>query len=338
MSNFKVKLHDFITKHGLQPDAENGRSYIYDCPACGGKKKLYIQKENGRSVCFRKETSKCPSMGSLVTYPLHLLTGMDIKDIKSELFLLEETLSVDDIKIDWDVEADLPVEEQQLEMATLPAGITIITDPNAVEGLKYLHKRGISTDMAKKYSITYSTQMRRVIFPVIMNGVLYGWQGRAIDDVEKHLRMYNLFGPWKTSTLMFYNNIIGKEYAVLAEGAVSALKFELVGGFVASMGKSVSTKQLDLIKKAGVKQLYLALDRDASDLLVTIEKYMNSGDDPVKCYVIETPESKGDFGECSFDECLDAFLKSQPFDKNGIYVNIDAGPTSIKKYLEKQKK
>ena len=334
MTNLKSRLHDFITKHGLQPDAENGRSYIYDCPVCNGKKKLYIQKENGRSVCFRKESSRCPSMGSLATYSLHLLTGMDIKDIKSELFLLEETHSVGEIVLDWGEEVDLPVEDIPLPMATLPSGITMITDPKAVEGLKYLHKRGISTDMAKKYSITYSTSMRRVIFPVIMDGTLYGWQGRAIDEVEKHLRMYNLHGPWKSSTLMFYNNIINKEYAVLAEGAVSALKFELVGGFVASMGKSVSHKQLDLIKKAGVKQLYLALDRDSSNLLVSIERYMNSGDDPVKCYIVPIPSDRDDFGECSLEECLDSFLKSQPFDRNGIYVSIDSSPKSVKKWME----
>ena len=34
------KLEFFFKQHKLTPQAENARSYIFDCPACSGKQKI----------------------------------------------------------------------------------------------------------------------------------------------------------------------------------------------------------------------------------------------------------------------------------------------------------
>lgn len=329
------RIEDFLAKHKIEPKTQTPRSWIFDCPACGGKKKLYIEKSSGDSVCFKRDTEKCPSTGSSPAYALGIISGIPFKDVKAELYLLEETLSEkDEIRLDWEPEKR-EEEEKPLEPCGLPLDMTMINSPKSADGLAYLYKRGITLQLAIKHSIVYSPSMRRVIFPVIMDGKMYGWQGRAIDQVPKDERMHNLPGRWKTSTLMFYENLKGKDWAILAEGPISALKFASVGGYVASMGKEVNRKQLDLLKKAGIKKLFLALDRDAADKMVAIERYLNKDNNDVQCYIIPVPEHRDDFGDATYDENLEAFLNAQDFNKDGIYVSIDASPKSVKKYLER---
>jgi hypothetical protein len=330
------RIEEFLKKHKITIRPLSARSYIFDCPSCGGKNKLYIEKKTGYSVCFKQEAERCPSPGSNAAYALGLVSGISYADVKKELYLEEIELSEkDEIRVNWDQDALKEEEIEPLKPCGLPLDMALITNPRAAEGLAYLSKRGISTQLALKHSVTYSPSMRRVIFPVIMDGVMYGWQGRAIDQVAKEDRMYNLPGRWKTATLMFYDNLKGKDWAVLAEGPISAIKFAEVGGYVASMGKNVSPKQLDLIKAAGVKKLFLALDRDAADKMVSIEKYLNKDGHSVQCFIVPVPTHRDDFGEATYEENLEAFMNAQDFDKDGIYVSIDASPKSIKKYMEK---
>jgi hypothetical protein len=330
------RIEEFLRKHKIEPNNQTGRSYMFDCPACGGKQKLYIEKKTGESVCMKQETEKCPSPRSSAAYALGLVSGIPFKDVKAEIYHLEENLSEkDEIRVGWELEKVQSENDKPLEPCGLPLDMAIMTNPRAAEGLAYLYKRGIPLQIALKYSIVYSPAMRRVIFPVIMDGKMYGWQGRAIDPVHKDERMFNLPGRWKASTLMFYENLKGKDWAILAEGPISALKFAEVGGFVASMGKTISNKQLDLIKAAGIKKLFLALDRDAADKLVAIEKYLNKDGNDVQCYIIPVPEHRDDFGDATFSENLEAFMNAKDFNRDGIYVSIDASPKSIKKYLER---
>jgi hypothetical protein len=169
--------------------------------------------------------------------------------------------------------------------------------------------RGLSLDLIEKYGITYSPYMRRVLFPVIMNGVLYGWQGRAIDKDNK-LKMYNLGGQWKAKAIMFYDNVKTSDFMVLTEGPMDALKFGKVGGFIATMGKIISKSQIDLIVNSGVKNLYLALDPDAiTEMADLVNRILNDAN--MNIYLARVPDGKKDFGECSYDECVTALTHAE---------------------------
>ena len=315
------RLEAFFKKHKITPDAETARSWIFECPACGGKNKLYIQKQDGNTVCFKRKTDKCPSPGSYPTYALSLMTGLSFKEVKGELFDFESQLS-DTINVSFDdevVRTDSP-----LRMGTLPLDITFLGEPEAEEGTNYLLGRGLDLELLKKQSVMYSAARRRVIFPVIHGKVLYGWQGRAIDNVDKNLRMENLSGDWKAKTLMFYNNIVGKEFAIVTEGAVDALKFAKVGNYVATMGKEISKTQLELLRSSGIRRLYLALDPDAVDKLDKIRQTMdNELHGKVECYVVPVPEHREDFGASTYEECEDAFNKATKLQGDDIFVNIE---------------
>jgi hypothetical protein len=307
------RLKLFFDKYKIVPAQETSRSFLFDCPSCSGKKKLYIQKKDGRSACFKQgNPGQCPAPGSSAPYALSLLTNMGVKQCKDELYgdtpQIYESLDVtiDDLSTSPASRAALP----PLTPSDIPADLALPGMPEFADGYEYLKGRGLTIDIIKKYGIGYSPAMRRVIFPVVMNGSMFGWQGRAIDPVDKHYRMYNLPGEWKARTLMFYDNIKNADFAILAEGPVSALKFASVGKFVASMGKEVSRAQLDLLVQSGIKKLYLALDRDAFDKNDKIRYSMSAFG--VECYRIPVPDHRDDFGDSTYEECAEAFTKAVP--------------------------
>lgn len=316
------RIAQFLKNHKVEIKGQTSRSFIFDCPACGAEHKLYISKRDGLSVCFRGKTERCPRPGSKVIYGLSLLSGLPMDSVKREIYDFIEDLT-DEIRVNFD-QKEIERKEEPLVSAMLPIDIAFMGEHAADEGQRYLEGRGIPLELQQKYGILYSPSMRRVIFPVIMDKKLYGWQGRAIDKVDHAHRMYNIPGPWKARTVMFYENIIGKDYAIVAEGPISALKFHKVGGFVATMGKEMSTAQFELLRKAGVKKVYLAVDRDAVDKFNKIRYSLdNELLGRIECFFVTVPDHRDDFGDCTFDECEAAFKAAMKLDGDQLFSYID---------------
>jgi len=313
------RISSFLSHHNIRIMGQSARSFIFNCPACGGDRKLYIDKRDGRSVCFKGKSDRCPKPGSFVSYALSLLSGLPMDVVKREILDFVVDLA-DEIRVSFDEEEP---EKAKIELPSvmLPIDISFMSDYSSKEGMEYLESRGIPVDLQNKHSIMYSPSMRRVIFPVITDNKLCGWQGRAIDKVDHMYRMYNVPGAWKANTLMFYQNIINKDFAIVAEGPVSALKFAGVGNFVASMGKEISKRQIEILKETGIKRVYLALDRDAVDKLSSIRYNLKNVD--IDCYYIPVPDHRDDFGDCTFNECVMAFEKARKLDGDDIFAYIE---------------
>lgn len=321
------KIQEFLDKYGIEPKKENARSFIFDCPACGGPEKLYIEKSNGRSICFKHKTEQCPTSRTPLIKVLSLISEVPYEDVKNILTekitvtageILEEPMipnisapNLPPKKITVPLE---PIKPEQYPPGLMPIRALQDNEGMVSEGIMYLSSRGLDIKNLEKFGVCYSTYMRRVVFPVVHQNKCYGWQARTIDkNVEP--RMYNLPGEWKTRTLMFYDNIVGSEFAIVAEGAISALKFALVGGFVATMGKLVSNEQLDLILEAGVQNIFLALDPDAiPEMCEIVSKIYNKTNGLVQCFLVKVPDGKEDFGDCTYEECKTAFELAEPID------------------------
>lgn len=315
------KIANFIKENDLSFEDKSQRSYIFDCPVCTAAGKYYIDKENGRTTCFRAKESDCPQ-GAKVEWGLHLLTQKPFAEIKryfnddySNLNVGSNKLTTEIFKDEVIREESFVEEDHQLMEAGYNSDFIDIDDDNAEEGLQYLLGRGLDEDLLAKYKVKYSPNMRRVVFPVFDDVQLVGWQARSIDaDVDKNFRMYNLPGIWKSKSIMFLENI--SEKVIIAEGAVSALKFKLVGGFVATMGKSINKIQMDIILSKEPERVYLALDSDAYNEIVDLSKVLNERG--IKCYLIATPDHRGDFGDCTYEECLQAFNEAKEYTGNEL--------------------
>lgn len=74
---------------------------------------------------------------------------------------------------------------------------------------------------------------------------------------------------------MFADNLAGQDHVIVCEGPIDAIKCHLAGGAVATLGKVIGPHQLDIIKGAKVKKIYLALDLDAGDETAAALKTFN---------------------------------------------------------------
>lgn len=301
--------------------SEKERTIRTECPVCHREDKFSILKKNGACICYR---GSCSFGKKWFVDWIAITFSISVEDAKAKYKGTgaedEEILELSaDLKIGWtprDPDEDpldaivrdiVPIDFPEFHMATLDR-------PDAAEGVRYLASRGVDLAMAQRYGVCYSKYYRRVYFPVTMEGVTYGYQGRHIDQVLDHQRMRNNTGFRRECMVMFADQMIGKDFAIIAEGPFDAIKFDQVGGNVCTMGKVVTSKQLDIIRAYDVSTLYLALDDDAVAEMNEIVSRVKSGLD---VYRINVPEScrercqsagkKADFGECTMDEASQAF-------------------------------
>lgn len=316
------KIIEIISESGVGY-IEKSRTIYTRCPSCGRDDKFSVLKENGACICYR---GSCDFGKKWFADWVSLTLNIPIGQAKKMIY--DKGLKITpDAALDFDVnQLDKPRknEENDLLKDLIPVDFPEfhmyeIDDEKSIEGLLYLNNRGVSIDLAKKFDIRYSSVMRRVVMPIKMNGKCYGYQARHIDKVPEKMRMRNNEGFRRDTLVMFADNLKNSDFAILAEGPFDAIKFNNVGGFVASMGKSVTDKQLKIIYSYGIKRLYLALDEDAlSEMMDIAEK------SPIETYVIRVPDAckqrcnilgkKADFGECTFEEAEEAFKNAQKID------------------------
>ncbi len=315
-----ARLKSFIESTGLS--YRNGSSaYIFNCPRCDKKEKLWIRRSDGIFRCWSCcETTRFKGKPE---YALAELLHRPVDAIQAALYEfagLDESFSLTiDLHDPWDnANEDEIVANETFVPVLFPLDYYPILHNNSAKGLKYLVKRGIPPRIADLYEMTYSPAKRRVCFPVKVGDMLVGWQERLIVDnkfmgregklveIPKILSSPGLSGV-RDRVVMFQNNLIGSSHAIICEGPVDALKAHYCGGNVATMGKAVSKKQVQLIKSLGVKKVYLGMDPDAAD---TTARLMREIISDAEVYQIDMGD-KEDMGDMSFVEAYEAFLDAK---------------------------
>lgn len=311
-------LKELVESSGL-PCKQNSISFIFKCPRCRKKDKLYIRKADGRFVCW--VCAENSSFKGRAEFALAELLEKPISEIREALY--EGIVPVEthlELKlIDFGSEEEM--EEVYLSIPW-PLDYYPIEHPHSRRGVEYLEGRGISLDLAQKYNLRYCPKDRRVIFPVELDGVLLGWQARTVlpnkvfnEDgecfsVPKALTSKNL--P-KGKHLMFQDRLYGSSHAIICEGPIDAIKADLCGGNVATLGKAVSKEQINIIKQSGVQKVYIALDPDAS-----IEaRKLRDAFSGLEVYRLLPAQGYGDLGEMSPEQVYQQFLNAPRFDNTG---------------------
>lgn len=332
-----VALKNIIEGGGI-PYKENSVAFIFHCPRCSKKDKLYIRKRDGRFICFVcKETQNFRGRAEWALRELYNVSVEEIQarlyggDIPEQLNLLD--LQFNDMWGDW----EMPQEpETPLTPVCCPPEFIGLDTPASIGGLRYLTKRGITEQHIKDYGIKYSPKDHRVIFPIIVDGNLLGWQGRYIlPTSQPNLRTAKVYETPKILTslsmgdkggkvLMFQDRLKGASHCVLAEGPVSAIKADLCKGNVASMGKAVSKAQLDIIYNH-TNKLYIALDPDAAE---DIARIANDRFGEFECYLLQPPKGYEDLGDADPLAVYEQF-KSAPRLNPGALI-LSLGSTLVR--------
>lgn len=313
---------------------ETTRSFIFDCPRCNKRDKLYMLKSDGRFICW---VCADDNFKGRAEYALTELVGLTITELRKRLYGLDAPAGQAFLSIDlseWfgEEESDEIVGGfAPLATVEWPYNYYPIDHTFSARGRAYLEGRGLDLALAMAYDLRYCPPERRVAFPVKSNGLLLGWQARAIgrtewwdEDEERMVRIPKILsseslGEKRDRVLMFADRLAGSPHAVLCEGPVDALKAHLCGGNVATMGKVVQRNQLALIRNAGIGRLYLALDPDAASETARLVREIGTD---MECYQILPPPGREDLGDCTLEEVHEAFLSARRVTSANLFIYL----------------
>ena len=314
----REKLQNFIESNSI-PHKQNANSYILNCPDCSKEEKLYIRKSDGLTVCWscmgeNKKPTDRPEfvlsriMGVSVGAVSHSLYGDMVLDVSKSGAAMDIEL-----KNPMDIEDDFP-ESGELPVVEIPHYFCGWGHPTFSVAKSYLAGRGLTDEIIKEYNIMYNPRSERIIFPLIIDGMIRGWQDRYIGqketwvDKEGKIRKMpkSLTKLDRSRCLLFQEHLNGSKHAILCEGPIDAIKAHTCGGAVASMGKQVSSQQLQIIMAHKPEKIYLAFDPDAYEKTANIVKFFtdNGFND---LYLLRPPDGKKDLGECTFEEVKTQF-------------------------------
>lgn len=319
---------------------QNSKSYIFNCPRCKGKQKLFMRKADGRFVCWKcKETEGYQGRPE---FALADLLNQKVSQVAARLYggahipvsvFLDVRLT--DFFGDDDVDEDDDVVEDIVTLPRLhwPFDYYPIDDPFAARGAAYLEGRGVPLNIARQYGIRYWPEGRRVIFPVAAGGALHGWQGRLVvphqyvdeeGNEREALKIQSSREIPRERVVMFADRLQGYEHAVLGEGPVDAIKAHLCGGNVSPMGKAVGVQQMELLLNHGIKRFYSGLDPDAADeFMRLVRTYF----DDVEIYQLVArvggAKEKPDLGAMSFEDVYELFRGAERVSAGQVFVFLD---------------
>lgn len=305
-------------------------SYIFDCPRCLRKDKLYISRTHGHFICFycadREDFRGRPE------YALAELLSVPIAKVRAAIYGERNhhagpffSVDIRDFFGDDEIVED---ETQEIPTITFPEDYFPIKHKYAALGRQYLEGRGIHQDIAHHYGVRFSPNRQRVMFPIVLEGRLVGFQERLTipnqylsEDESKIIEIPKILsskGIPRTHVVMFAERLWGCKHAVLCEGPIDAIKAHLCGGNVATMGKVVSEGQLQALRNNGIERLYLALDPDAAEEIGKIAKKFA---DMEVCQILPPPGRK-DLGEMTFAEVKKAFLEAPVLNPSNFFAFI----------------
>jgi DNA primase len=128
----------------------------------------------------------------------------------------------------------------------------------------YLKRRGIKARTAAFYGIGYCATGRyggRIILPAHVGGELAFYQARSVTGASpKYLApIYD-----RSSALWGYDEAIGSDHVLVVEGPFDVLGATQAGfAAVAIMGKTISLRQVSLIRSLGASRITVLLDPEA---------------------------------------------------------------------------
>jgi hypothetical protein len=308
--SFEYTISNILEEAGVHYKT-NARSFILDCPKCGHNDKIYIDKEDGFWICWvcaETDNFKGPNP----SYVLHVLTGKPMWEMKA---IFDGMANPDPLP--WPNKPEgfgvnMNFKEEPPQPLPLSSEMVPIGSPEGIPGRLYLVNRGIPVQIAEEYGIHFWPRYRRIIFPILVDGVCYGYQARMIDPAGPgDIKILSSKDLPRRSMVMFHHRLKGAPH----EGPTDAIKCHLLGGNVATMGKYVTAQQLQAIKSMGVKKIYFALDRDALPGVPDLAR-----DCGLEAYVIRVPDHRGDMGDCTPLEVLEQFKVAERVTGNSLFV------------------
>jgi len=317
-------LVNLLQEEGLD-FRDSANSYLLECPICH-KDKWAIRKKDGCSKCYH-----CgPEFQGTCDYTLSQVLKKTKQELSKILYgFVINTAKVEELGESKFVDHWGEMEREDVEIIEVRAWPSeMLPSPDhrpldsalGAPGLAYLQRRGVSLELAKEYGVTYNTAEERVVFPLVVEGVLRGWQGRLVRSGKytdrngnaKELPKILTEGEVGGKILGFQDRLKGSKHGIIAEGPLDAIKLHLCGGNTFTMGKSVTAEQLDIyVNYFGLRKIYIGLDDDAAEDVERIVRELSWRND-MELFRLLPPPGRGDLGDGTLEENLEQFRVAQP--------------------------
>jgi hypothetical protein len=316
-----VKALDSLIRNSGLTYRENSVSWIFECPRCNKRDKLYLRKRDGQFVCWFCATTE--GYKGRAEYALRDLLRKPVFELQEKLYgnvpsdtALRPRLEFHDFFGDED---EIPFDLMPVPAVAWPEEFFELDHPHAARGLAYLEGRGIDLATAMQLGLRYFPQERRVIFPIVAQQRLVGWQARTIiaGVIPKILTGPKTFKD-RDRVLMGQDELEGAEAAILVEGPVDKYKCRLCpAAVVCSMGKSVSGGQLALIKASKtLKRLYLGIDPDAAAEKTRLCREFSH----LELFEMLPPRHTVDLGEMSAEDVVSVFRSARHITAGRVFL------------------
>lgn len=303
MKFLEPKLHAFLSKYGMR-FVHGPQSFISDCPSCGKESHLYIRKDDGQTICF-----KCGGKWNwrgLVA----IVARCSLQEAYYVLFGRGAGDQLDGLNIDFVDPRGAHSDDEEMTDNPILLPFDFIPVEDSEIGMEYLRFRKIDESLIPKYNIKYHAPMNAVVFPIFMDGAVYGWQARRIAPKDGEIRLITSKKFKKANFLLNYDRAKKSKSIILTEGPFDCLHVDVDGhGAVCSFGKLISLQQIKLILDSDAENVYLGLDDDAA---IQVYQVLSKIGEKKKVFRMRPPKHREDFGEATADEVRDAIRMAQP--------------------------
>ena len=281
-------VYDYTKERYQNAPIYSGEYYRVNCPFCGDTKKrlwinhMYGQTDpgNGRpmwwlATCYNESCLRDFENGKRLREAIFGFENHNTRDREHFEVLQGEVFDGTLGPVEWPGEV--------LPLADLP------DNHPAVEWLAF--EKRYTREMMRRYQLQYcigakaqyGTAQNRIVFPVIMENQLVGWQCRYVGTTNWKLtpKYYTL--PGMKKRFILYNFDLARQMpcVVVCEGPTSA---NAVGDHaVALFGKEMSPQQMNLLVTHWPrKPIIMLLDPDAKEQMRGITRdLIASGTNPV---------------------------------------------------------
>lgn len=281
MDELNNKLSDALEEIDLQGwleqyvDTKSGGGYerrLQTCPKClNDEYKLYVNCSDKVWVCYVCDWGRYLKDATVL---MSAVSGRTLFDVRKEVLqavkpapsgdLTEKLMGV------FFKPQELKPEKELLEIA-LP-GADSFNGLTSQKVYNYAIGRGLTHDEVVQYRLRASLKLRGYkgpfcVTPVYYEGRAVNWQGRRVEgDFEPKYVSYDDISNWLWPIDdLFIAHIRATGRAVLVEGTYDAAGMWRVGmPGLATFGKKISDAQIELLRRFGVREVWVAWDADAA--------------------------------------------------------------------------
>lgn len=244
----------------------------FNCPKClNDEYKLYVNVSDKVWICYVCDWGRYLKD---VTVLMSTMSGRTLFDVRKEVLQAVKPAPTGDLQsaLMQAFFKPAPTVVESLSPAIVLPGSDTFNGITSQKVHRYALRRGLIEEEIVQYRLRAAMKLRGFTGPFCVTPVFYegqpvNWQGRRVEgDFEPKYVSYDDISNWLWPIDdLFIAHLKANKRVILVEGTYDAAGMWRVGmPGEATFGKKISESQIQLLRKFGVTEVWLAWDADAA--------------------------------------------------------------------------